>query len=130
MIAEAVELIEAVEARDISSIENSTRMTGFLGRHLYEKIKPSFKEPIQRLTVNGSQSPVSSNGMDFHLSIFMLQNVLNLKSLLTISGSGDTNMLPNGTQESAHCDKEERSPRPVRIKKWVRGRFVEVIEET
>lgn len=137
LIAEAVELIEAVEARDISSIENSTcgssgGGTGFSGRDGYEKINCPFKDPTQRFTVNGRQSTVSGNGVDIDLGIFILQNVLNLESRLTISGLGETNMSPNGTtRESAHSDQQEISPRPVRTKKkWVGGRLVEVTDGT
>ncbi|XP_031401814.1 uncharacterized protein LOC116211520 isoform X3 [Punica granatum] len=109
LIAEAIELIEAVEKGEISSNENvshgpSGGGTGLSGRVGYEKIKGSFEEPSHKWTVNGRQS--------------------------LVSGSGEMDMSPNGTQGSLDSDQGEESPGPVRVtKKWVRGRLVEVVDE-
>ncbi|KAK4773965.1 hypothetical protein SAY87_028984 [Trapa incisa] len=127
LIAEAVELIKAVEARDISSSEGGT---GFFSPDVYEKIKCSLEEQNQGSTVSGSHSLVSIDDINFDLGILTLQNVLNLKGQFTSSGSGELNMPSNGPRGSAHSDQEETTPRLVRIKKWVRGRYVEVVEES
>ncbi|XP_031401813.1 uncharacterized protein LOC116211520 isoform X2 [Punica granatum] len=135
LIAEAIELIEAVEKGEISSNENvshgpSGGGTGLSGRVGYEKIKGSFEEPSHKWTVNGRQSLVSGNGVGFDFSKFTLQNVLNLDGQFTLSGSGEMDMSPNGTQGSLDSDQGEESPGPVRVtKKWVRGRLVEVVDE-